>query len=627
MTATDKKATLTEIKRLIEQADYQQAFYALQHTASPDDDVVMQSRYAALFKKIPTDQLDLHNVRLALVATSTIDHFTGILPFWLATFGLHSELYLAPYNTLRQTILDTNSSLYAFKPDVTMLFTSHRDIFFDVPPGSSQDVADQAVRQTAEQWNILWDKLHNCAGCHILQNNADIPHVRSYGNYEAAIPWGRTHLLQQYNLELTKILPSGVTLFDLDALAARFGKDRWFDERYWHHSQHAFSLDALGLVAHQTAAVIAALKGRAKKCIVLDLDNTLWGGIIGDDGWQNLQLGHGVNGEAFVAFQKYLLELKNRGIILAVCSKNEDAVAREPFLHHPDMRLRLDDIAVFVANWNNKADNIRYIAQTLNLGLDALVFLDDNPAERELVRRCLPMVAVPELGEDPTRYIRILDHGAYFETIAFSTEDQQRSHFYRDNARRAELQQQFSDLSGYLQSLDMTADVGDFDELHLPRIAQLINKSNQFHLTTTRYSETQLLLMMQDPAWLGRHYSLSDKFGRHGLISAVLLHRTAKDTLDIDTWVMSCRVLAKTMEQFVANDIITCARRMGCRRFIGRYRPTAKNHLVADLYQRLRFTCFSDNNGETIWTLDLDDTNLSYETFIRQTKVLIEMTL
>ncbi len=627
MNASDKKTALDKIKQLIQQADYQEAFHALLHLASPDDDFVLQSRYAALFGKIPADQLNLHEVRLALVATSTIDHFAGIVPFWLATFGLRSKIFLAPHNTLQQTILDTTSGLYAFKPDVTFLFTNHRDVQIDVPPGSTADEANQAVQLAADLWRGLWNNLLHHSGGHILHNNADIPHVRAYGNYDAAIAWGRSHLLQRYNLELAKNLSAGVTLFDLDALAARFGKDRWFDERYWHHSQHAFSLDASGLVAHQTAAVIAAIKGRAKKCIVLDLDNTLWGGVVGDEGWQNLQLGHGVNGEAYAAFQKYLLELKNRGIVLAVCSKNEDTIAREPFLHHPEMQLRLEDIAVFVANWNNKADNIRYIAQTLNLGLDALVFLDDNPAERELVRRCLPMVAVPELGDDPTRYIRILDHAACFETITFSDEDRRRSDFYRDNARRAELQQQFSDLSGYLQSLDMTADVGDFDELRLPRIAQLINKSNQFHLTTTRYSETQLLMMIQDSAWLGRHYSLADKFGRHGLISAVILRRTADNALDIDTWVMSCRVLSKSMEQFVANDIIACARRLGCRRLIGRYRPTAKNQLVADLYQRLKFTPLSQNDAETLWTLDLGDANLNYETFIRHSQSLAEITL
>jgi FkbH-like protein len=396
-----------------------------------------------------------------------------------------------------------------------------------------------------------------------------------------------------------------VTLFDLDEIAAAYGKRRWVDARYWHHSKHAFAFDASGLLAHEAAAMLAAAKGLAKKCLVLDLDNTLWGGVIGDDGIEGIQLGSGTDGEAFAAFQGHIKALKDRGVILAVCSKNEEANAMAPFRDHPDMRLSLDDIAVFRANWDNKADNIRAIAETLNIGLDSMVFLDDNPVERGLVRRYLPMVTVPELPSDPAGYLDVLAAGRWFETLSFGAEDRQRADYYRDNAQRAGLQSQFRDHTDYLTSLEMAAEYGDLDSFRLPRMAQLIGKSNQFHLTGTRHGEAELRRRADGIAGQARWYALRDRFGDNGLISVVVF-AWSDGVLDLDTWVMSCRVLARGMEEFILNDLVDQSLQRGCTAITARYVPSAKNGLVAGLYPRLGFTeTAAEPGGTRCFRLDL----------------------
>ncbi len=612
----DKKEAVKEVQRLLAAGGAEAAFSLLTQIADPTDDFVLQSRYAAWWKKMPAEALGLQPVRIAIAASSTVSHFIEVLRFWLARAGLAAEIFAAEYDTIPQTILDPSSALYAFRPDITMIFTNYRDVPYDLAPDSGPAEIERKLKDSVKQAAALWQVLRRQSGCHIIQNNADLPANRVFGNYEVELPASRLHFLRRYNADLAGAAGPGVTIFDLDYLSSIFGKERWHDSRYWHHSKHAFALDATGLVAHRAAQLIAAIRGLAGKCLVLDLDNTLWGGVIADDGLEGIELGSGVNGEAYVEFQQYLLELKRRGIVLAVCSKNEEATARLPFQQHPDMRIRLEDIAVFKANWQNKADNIREIARVLNLGLDSLVFVDDNPAERELVRQYLPMVRVPELGADPAGYIYELDRQAYFETISFSREDTARNDYYRADAGRAEYQRQFSDLSGYLQSLEMRAAVVELDAFNLPRAAQLINKSNQFHLTTTRYTEGQLREKIADPDFCCRCFTLEDKFGSSGLIAAVILQRQGGDTLYIDTWVMSCRVLGRGMEEFVGREIAVLAETLGVRYVLGKYIPTKKNHLVADLYRHLGFDRWGQDGEAALWRLDLTKGRPYYKTCI-----------
>jgi FkbH-like protein len=618
MGGTDSRK-LDDIKTLIDSGHYSEAFNRLSQTALPWSDFSTQRKYLRLFQKLPKDTIKLHPIRVALLSTSTMEHFADLFQFWMALNGFAAEMFLSPFNTVDQSILDPTSDLYAFQPDIIWLFTGHRGITADIDYGSDLEAVQRCLQEAVDRMKVRWRTLrtHRPTVC-LIQNNIDLPVERVFGNFDGVVAWGTINILRQLNLRLPVEIPSGTTVFDLDHLSSLFGKRRWFDERYWYHSKHAFSFDAIGLVAHQGARLISSIKGRARKCIILDLDNTLWGGVIGDDGLEGIRLGSGVEGEGFVDFQRYLLKLKARGIILAVCSKNEEVIAKMPFTSHPDMHLRLEDISVFVANWKNKVDNIRFIADTLNLGLDAMVFIDDNPVERELVRDMLPMVEVPELPEDPTQYIRVIDEKAYFETIAFSKEDGLRSEMYRRNAQRRQMETEYTDLSAFLRDLSMQAVCADFDHMHLPRITQLINKSNQFHLTTTRYSEAQIQSMMTDVNTLCRYFKMKDRFGDNGLISVVILKREDPSQLSIDTWVMSCRVLMRGIEDLICNEMIEMARSMGCRDIVGTYIPTSKNRIVEKLYPQLGFVLSDEHGGTTIWRLCVADQPAPRKTFIQK---------
>jgi len=398
-----------------------------------------------------------------------------------------------------------------------------------------------------------------------------------------------------------------VDLLALDQRVALDGLDAWHDAGMWHRAKQEISLAATPLYGDLVARLIAAKQGRSFKALVLDLDNTLWGGVVGDDGLEGLVLGQGsALGEAFVAFQDYARELSRRGIILAVCSKNDEANAVEPFEKHPDMVLRRGDIACFVANWSDKAANIRAIARDLNIGLDALVFIDDNPFERALVRRELPMVAVPEVSDDPTSYPRALADAGYFEALAITEDDRARSSQYQTNRERDALRATATDLPSYLRSLDMRLIWRRFDQIGLQRTVQLINKTNQFNLTTRRYTEDDVQAIMRDPRAFGLQLRLLDRFGDNGII-AILIGRMTTDTdLLIDTWLMSCRVLGRQVEPTSLNLIAAQARALGATRLIGEYLPTKKNAMVCDHYAKLGFAPLdADASGATRAVLDL----------------------
>lgn len=600
------KEILKEIKSCLQAREYKHAAEILLSCGAPADDFVIQYQMADLWKTIPPGTVEFKKIKIALLSTTTAAHLLPVFRFWLAKECLDAEIWEAEYDTVHQTVLDPQSALYPFKPDMVLILINYRDIDLNgVSPEMNRDDVDDFIKEKVQEYVNLWRVLHERLSCFVVQTNVDLPLVRILGNYDGVVGGGRTHLLRCFNTELSRAAFSGVTVFDMDYIASVFGKNRWFDPQHWYHSKHAFHLDATGLVAFYLARLVAAVRGLAKKCIVMDLDNTLWGGVIGDDGLEGIALGNGAVGEAYVDFQKYLLELKNRGIILAVCSKNDEENAKEPFIKHPEMVLHLPDIAVFIANWGNKTDNIQQVASMLNIGLDSLVFVDDNPVERNLVKSFLPQVHVIELPEDPVDYIRAVDQQALFETVAFSNEDRVRNDYYRDNVSRQGFQQQFSDISDYLKNLEMIGRVGEFDEVNVPRIAQLINKSNQFHLTTTRYTEAEIKAMMADRRYHGLYFRLEDRFGDNGLIAAVILDKEAKGHLFIDTWVMSCRVLSRGMEEFIFNEILRYAHTQKIPTILGKYIPTKKNGLVEGLYERLGLTRISDYQGTTVWRLSV----------------------
>jgi FkbH-like protein len=594
--------TLKNIKGFIEKKEFQRGFTELRKIVKPEDNFPLQNRYFRLFQSIPKDALNLTPLKLAIVGTSTLDHFANSLKFWLGLEGFDADIYLAPFGTLDQAILDPNSGLYEFNADIIWLFTSHRDIHADLPFGASTEFIEQTMKKAVLRFSSLWENLQERGQAFVITNNADLPKTLEFGHYEGSVAWGRSNFLRRFNLELAKVITSGLAIFDIEYLSGFVGKKNWFDDTYWHHSKHAFSFDVTGLIAFHGSRIISSIKGGAKKCLVLDLDNTLWGGVIADDGLKGIKLGHGSEGEPFIAFQSYIKRLKDRGIILAVCSKNNDENAKLPFLNHPDMKLKLDDISVFIANWNNKADNIRLIADTLNIGLDSLVFVDDNPAERALVEKELPMVAAPALLSDPSQYINILDQNRYFETIFYSQEDSIRGEMYKADSKRKKILKNTSDLDGFLADLNMEAIIDVFDESNLPRITQLINKSNQFHLTTTRYTENAIRSMMADKKIISRYFKLGDQFGDNGLISLVILKHN-EHSLELDTWVMSCRVLARGVEELVHNEIVSIARSLKVNKIIGLYIPTKKNELVSGLFERMGYEKGNATETGTYWEL------------------------
>lgn len=464
--------------------------------------------------------------------------------------------------------------------------------------GSAEPCAASIVDELAALWQTVRERL---PGVQIVQNNIESPEERVLGNLDALLLGSAGNVLRAVNLRLAERAgENGVYLFDWHHLASEYGLRRWHNRSYWHYSKHPYPPDLTGAVGFRVARVAAALRGGAKKLLIVDLDNTLWGGVVGDDGVEGLRLGTGAEGEAFSEFQQYLKFLSLRGVVLAVASKNNEDTAMLPFREHPGMRLSLEDIAVFKANWNNKADSIREIVSALNLGLDSAVFLDDNPAERALVRKELPMVSVPELPADPSEFISFLYGLGYFETPTFSSEDTARNRMYKENAERSQVRIAATDIGQYLTDLDMVGGWGEADEKHLPRMAQLINKSNQFHPTTTRYSESRLRAMMADSRYALRWFTLRDRFGDYGLIAAVVLERDG-DALRIDTWAMSCRVLERGMEEYIFRNVCALACRNGQKKVLGTFIPTRKNALVAGLYDRLGFEQTGERDGTTQW--------------------------
>ena len=618
MIKCDKKAVIKDIKEDIKKRNFEKAFISLNRITDPEDEFVLQRKYSSLFKSIPEETLKLMRVRIAVLASSTTHHFCAILVYWLAKLGLLAEMYEAEYDTIKQSILDENSDFYKFDPDITIIFTNYRDLRLNNLQIDSNDNIKKRVNETVGEYVSLWRRIQQSSKSYIIQNNADLPAYRVLGNYEGTFLQGNINLLRNYNMKLVESVEPGVAIFDLDYISSLIGKSKWHDLRYWYHSKHAFLPDVTGLVAFEMSKLIGAVKGLSKKCVVLDLDNTLWGGIIGDDGLEGIILGTEADGEAFVEFQEYLLELKNRGIILTVCSKNDESLAKEPFLKHPDMIIKLDDIAVFKANWNNKIDNIKEIALDLNIELDSMVFIDDNPVERDMVRSFLPMVETPEMPEDPAAYIYELSRHSYFEAISFSEDDKGRSVYYQNKHEHNEFKNQFNNLSEYLQNLKMEAVTQDFDKINISRVAQLINKSNQFHLTNNRYTESEILKMELLDNKFCRCFKLKDCFGDNGLISVIILEEREDKVLFIDTWVMSCRVLSRGMEEFVCNEIISIAKKIGARTILGKYIQTKKNKLVSGLYERLLFSKVENNSMATFWELKVDENTRVYETFIKR---------
>jgi len=543
--------------------------------------------------------------RLAVLSNSTTDLIIPALVASGARHGIVLEVVQPSYDQVAQEALTPDSTVNSSKPDAVLLALDYRALPLKLSLGNSE-AASATVQGAMGYLQVLRNgiKANSNAVC-IFQTFAPPPETL-FGSLDRALPGTLRSMIDGVNRELAaNVLSSGDMLLDIAGLAETVGLAAWHNPQLWNMAKFAFSDEFIPLYADHVARTVAAIRGKSAKVLILDLDNTVWGGVIGDDGLEGIQIAQGdALGEAHLAVQRLALDLRQRGIVLAVSSKNTDEVAREPFEKHPEMLLKLDHIAVFQANWNDKATNIQAISEELALGLDAMVFLDDNPVERGLVRRLLPQVAVPELPDDPAYYARTLAAAGYFEAVAFAAEDLQRAGFYQDNAKRASLQQQLGGVDAYLASLDMTIDFRPFDATGRARIVQLINKSNQYNLTTRRYTDPEVAEAESNPEVFTLQVRLADIFGDNGMISVVICRPDRAGMWEIDTWLMSCRVLGRRVEHMVLREILGHARAAGVYKLCGIYCPTDRNKLVADHYPRLGFTKVDEeSSGLTRWEL------------------------
>ncbi|MBK9356507.1 MAG: HAD family hydrolase [Bacteroidales bacterium] len=558
--------------------------------------------FTQLIKNLKKDFSKLKSIKIAVLGDSATQFLTQALRGTGYDYGFDLQVWEADFNQVERQVFDTNSELFAYEPEIVIIFQSSHKLlakYNKLKPGEYGSLADSQMALIDGIVSSIGSKLN----AKIIYYNYSEIDDSVFGNYANKIESSFLFQLRKLNFELMQysLSHAGFYLCEVSSIQNLVGKSVYFQTSVYINTEMVISLDVLPAISAKTLDLIAAMNGRVNKCLILDLDNTMWGGIIGDDGIENIQIGSLGIGKAFTEFQYWIKKLQNRGIILAICSKNTESVAKDPFINHPDMVIRLDDIAVFVANWDNKADNIRLIQSILNIGFDSMVFLDDNPFERNIVRENVPGIIVPELPEDPADYLEYLYTLNLFETVSYSNEDSERTKQYQVEAQRSIMQKSFTNEEDFLKSLNMVSLVEPFSKFNTPRVAQLSQRSNQFNLRTVRYTEADIETISASDKFLTFAFTLEDKFGDNGLICVIILKKEGERSLFIDTWFMSCRVLKRGMENFVLNTLVSSGLQNGFRILKGEYIPTSKNAMVEDHYKGLGFV-FEDG----YWQLDLE---------------------
>ncbi len=543
-----------------------------------------------LRKLAKQDNSKLPKLKIALVG----DTATQLLVTAIRGIGVERcyniDLFEAEYNQVERQFMDPTSELYEFDADFIVVFQSTHKL----EEHHSALLQEQQSRLADERLQFVTSICSNpvLEGKKIIYFNYPEIEDAVFGSYANKVESSFTYQVRKLNYELMRLSEQFPNLFicDIAGLQNKFGRDFMFAANVYTSTEMVLSIDALPYVASRVMDIVCSIKGKFKKCLILDLDNTVWGGVIGDDGLEGIQLGHGLGiGKAFTEFQMWVKKLKQRGIIICVASKNNEETAKEPFEKHPDMVLKLDDIAVFQANWETKVDNIRTIQQILNIGFDSMVFLDDNPFERNMVRENIPGITVPELSEDPAEYLEYLYSLNLFETASYSNLDKDRTKQYQVEAQRVSLSKTFTNEADFLKSLNMVSVVSGFTKFNIPRVAQLSQRSNQFNLRTIRYTDADIEALANDPNVIDLSFTLEDKFGDNGLIAVVIMKPLDKENLFVDTWFMSCRVLKRGMENFTLNTMVEVAKAKGYKKIIGEYLPTLKNKMVELHYPNLGF--------------------------------------
>ncbi len=560
-----------------------------------------------LKKNLKKDYSGLSKLKVALLGDSSTQLLVQAVRGYAYDLGYDLDIWESGHDQIDLQLFSVSSEFKRNDYDIVVVFRSSHKLLQKFNRSSEHDRQKMADEQIA----LIKDSAKAAGGKLIYFNFQELDDS-VYGSYSNKVPSSFIYQIRKLNYEMMRTASEIRNLYicDISSVQNEVGKAAVFSPALYVNSGMVLSLSSLPIIAKRLTDIIAAISGKVNKCLVLDLDNTLWGGVIGDDGIENIQLGELGIGKAFTEFQLWIKKLKDRGIILAICSKNDVSTAKEPFEKHPDMILGLKDISVFVANWENKVDNLRKIKNTLNIGFDSMVFIDDSPFERNMVRENIPEICVPEMPEDPSEYLEFLYSLNLFETVSVSSEDKERAEMYRMEEVRNDQKSQFMDENEFLKSLNMVSAVEPFTPFNYPRLAQLSQRSNQFNLRTVRYCEEDIKRFAVSDSYMTFSFGLKDKFGDSGLISMVVLEKAGKDRLFIDTWIMSCRVLNRGMEHFVLNTIVDNARKYGFRKITGEYLPTTKNGMVKDLYKKLGFTM----NGDK-WELDVGS-YLPYECHI-----------
>ena len=549
----------------------------------------------------------LKEIRIAVLGGTTTNELVDLLDIFLLGSGFRPVFQQSEYGRFYEDAVLEPHAIAAFRPDIVYLHTCSLNLR-NVPPVScTEEALPSYVDAEINRFRTIWQSLADNVGCQIIQNNFELPVSATLGNFDAVSAGGSTRFITELNLAMAREAASNPKLLiqDLFSISARVGLNNWFNPERWFSYKLANTIEGSHAMAVSLSSMVNAIYGRSRKVLVLDLDNTLWGGVIGDDGVDKIVLGRETPlAEAYTAFQNYCLRLRERGILLAVCSKNDDTVARSGFTH-PDSVLKLEHFSAFRANWDPKHENLLSIARELNLGVDSFVFVDDNPAERAIVEAQTPGVAVPNVGSDVAKFPAIIDAGRYFEPVSLGREDLERAKLYEENAQRAQLEQKFANYGEYLESLEMTAEIDRFNATYMERIAQLTNKTNQFNLTTRRYTLAEIEATVSDGRHIGLYGKLTDRFGDNGLISIVLGRKDGHE-LHLDLWLMSCRVLKRDMEIAMLDAVAMRARSAGLVRLIGYYLPTKKNGMVVEHYATLGFEKIATGeDGATTWSLEL----------------------
>lgn len=542
-------------------------------------------------------------VRLAILGNCATQFFSKSIEGYAKLSGINLCTLDTDYNQIDAQLLDAVSEVYEFNPDEILIWLATDKLyeeFLDIPLGARNTFAESIIQKL----QYYWDLIARNSKARILQPNFTEIDDKVLGQYSCKVETTFIYQIRKLNYLLEEAMRDRKNVYPIDLLAVQIqeGQRSFYDGSLYYNAKMTISMDALPYAAKAVVDVIKAMEGKIKKCIILDLDNTLWGGVIGDDGIGGIEIGELGKGHAFWNLQRWLKQLKECGIILAVCSKNNEDVAKEPFEKHDEMVLRLPDISIFVANWNDKASNIKMIQETLNIGMDSIVFLDDNPFERNLVRSKIPEIEVPDLPEDPALYLGYLQSCNYFDTVSFTGESADRTKQYQEEYERKQLQMQFASIDDYLKSLEMIGTSKPFEPVRYARIAQLTQRSNQFNLRTVRYTEDEIERIANDGKYLTLYYTLRDKFGDHGLVSVVIMEKTSETDVFVNTWLMSCRVLKRGMEEFIVNGMIRAARNAGYTKVNAEYIPTPKNAMVKDIYKIMGFTEVSENK----YTISVD---------------------